>query len=389
MNDIMHIPSDAWITLTRYSFINTTIITSIIILLLIFITNKIKFLPKINIFFTYLVIFIIGIRLLTPFEFRFTRGISSYNVMHKVKEITNMNIISIGTNCNINVLHILCFIWVLGAVICLLKYFMGYIFLCKKANMMLPCEEERINKILSDVKDKYSFNFKTKVVIFPAFDAPSEFGLFKQTIFLNSNKYNDRELYYILLHELEHFHNKSNWFSIFLSVLSCVYWWNPIVKLFKNHMNELIETYVDDFVTQELSYAEKIDYLRCIFNICKSDKVNSNALTESILGKGKKNILLNRFKIVVDKKKINIPICILLLSIMFFYIFCSGRYVVQNAGLPPEEEINFESTDFTPENSYITKEKNIYVLHYNNGNVSFTVQNPILENLPNVPYIKN
>ena len=74
---------------------------------------------------------------------------------------------------------------------------------------------------------------------------------------------------------------------------------------------------------------------------------------------------------------------------MSFYIFCSGRYVVQNAGLPPEEEINFESNDFTSENSYITKDKNTYVLHYNNGNVSFTVQNPILENLPNVPYIKN
>ena len=100
--------------------------------------------------------------------------------------------------------------------------------------MMLPCEEERINKILSNIKDKNSFNFNTKIVIFPAFDAPSEFGLFRQTIFLNSNKYNDRELYYILLHELEHFHNKSNWFSMFLSVLNCVYWWNPIVKLFKN-----------------------------------------------------------------------------------------------------------------------------------------------------------
>ena len=277
MNNAMNIPPNPFIHFSLYTFINTITITSVLILLLIFLTDRIKFLPRINIGITYFVIIIIGIRLVFPFEFFFTKSIDSYVYMHKVKEIANTDILSIGTNNNVNVLHILCFIWIFGAIICLLKYFIGYCFLYKKSNIMLPCEEERINKILSDIKDKYSFNFNTKVIMFSAFDAPSEFGLLKQTIFLNSNKYSDRELYYILLHELEHFHNKSNWFSMFLSVVSCVYWWNPIVKLFKDHMNELIETYVDDFVTKELENDEKIDYLRCVFDIYKSENNTSNA----------------------------------------------------------------------------------------------------------------
>ena len=390
MNDVVHIPPDYFARLTLYSFINTIIITSIVVLLLVFITDRVNFLPKINIAFTYIFLLIIGLRFLLPFEFCFTKGINSPIIMNGIEEVVSTPIVSINIDNSINMLHILCFIWILGAVIFLSKYFLGYYFLCKKSNMMLPCEEERINKILSDIKDKYNFNFnfKTKVVIFPAFDTPSEFGLFRQTIFLNSNKYSDRELYYILLHELEHFHNKSNWFSMFLSVLSCVYWWNPIVKLFKNHMNELIETYVDDYVTKELAYDEKIDYLGCIFNIYKTDinnAENNNVLTESIIGIGKKNTLLNRCKVVVDNKKINIPICILLLFIMSFYVFCSGKYVVQNAEEPPEEDMSWTYSDFTPENSYIKKENGAYILYYNGKKL---LETNGLEYLPDIPYIE-
>ncbi len=389
MDNVAYIPTDYFARLTLYSFINTIIITSIVVLFLVFITDRIKFLPKINIAFTYIFILIIGLRFLLPFEFCFTKGIDSYTIMHRIKEVANTSVIYINTDSSINVLHIICFIWILGAVICLLKYFIGYCFLYKKANMMLPCEEERINKILSDIKNKYSFNFNTKVVIFPAFDAPSEFGLFRQTIFLNSNKYNDRELYYILLHELEHFHNKSNWFSLFLSVLSCVYWWNPIVKLFKNHMNELIETYVDDFVTKELENDEKIDYLRCVYNIYKTDVnnvENNNVLTESIIGVGKKNTLLNRFKIVIDRKKISIPICILLLFIMSFYVFFSGKYVVQNREEPLENELNIIG-NLTADNSYIKRENGRYVLYYNGKKL---IESSDLESLPHkIPYMEN
>ena len=358
MSDVMHIPSDSWITLTRYSFINTTIFTGIIILLLIFITNKIKFLPKINIVFTYLFILIIGIRLLTPFEFRFTRGISSYHVMHKIKEITNTTVIPIGTDSSISVLNVLCFIWILGAVISLSKYFAGYYFLCKNANRIPPCDNDRINNVLNTLKNKYNFNFNTRVVVFSGFDSPSEFGLLNQTIFLNTDNYNESELYFILLHELEHFHNKSNYINVFMNIVCCVYWWNPILKLFKDHVDELIETYVDDFVSSELDRNEKYNYMKCIFDIYKSEGnlSKSNTPTESIIGIGRKNKLLNRFKVMAENKKINTSICILLLLIMSFYMFCSGRYVVQNAEEPPKEDMSWTYSDFTPENSYIKKE---------------------------------
>lgn len=387
MSDVVYIPPDYFVRLTLYSFINTIIVTSIFILLLVFITGRIKFLPKINIAFTYMSVLIIGIRLLLPFEFCFTKGISSPVIMHGIKEAVNIPVIPIFADNSINVLHILCLIWILGAVICLSKYFAGYYFLYKKANLMLPCEDDRINKILTHIKDKHGFNFNTKIVIFQVFNVPSEFGLFKETIFLNDKEYSDRELYYILLHELEHFHNKSNWINMFLSVICCVYWWNPIVKLFKNHINELIETYVDNFVTKELVYNEKVDYLNCIFNIYKTDdKIYNDFMTEAIIGTGKNNKLLNRFKVVIDNKKINIPICILLLFVMSFYVFCSGRYVIQSSGEPPKEDLA-NIMDGNANNSYIVKENGYYVLYYNGEGL---MRSSDLKDLPNdVPYLEN
>ena len=79
-----------------------------------------------------------------------------------------------------------------------------------------------------------------------------------------------------------------------MNIVCCVYWWNPILKLFKNHVDELIETYVDDFVTSELDCNEKYNYMKCIFDIYRSEDNLSkdSAPTESIIGIGRKNNLL-------------------------------------------------------------------------------------------------
>ena len=160
------------------------------------------------------------------------------------------------------------------------------------------------------------------------------------------------------------------------------------MKLFKNHVDELIETYVDSFVAKELSHDEKYDYLRCIFDIYKSDNnKNNRALTESIIGIGSKNKLLNRFKTLAENKNINTPICVLMLIIMSFYVFCSARYVVQPAGEPPKAELMPLTGDmFNSSNSYIVKEGDYYVLFYNGERL---LKNPNMKELPNVPIVKN
>ena len=71
---------------------------------------------------------------------------------------------------------------------------------------------------------------------------------------------------------------------------------------------------------------------------------------------------------------------------MSFYVFCSGRYVVQNSGDPPEEDMNWTYSDFTPENSYLIKENGTYILYYKGERF---LKDPVLEKIPDVPIIEN
>lgn len=348
--------------------VNTTVMTSLFILFVIFIIEKTKILPRVKIGFIYIIIIIIGLRLLLPFEFRFQKYIKSTIIMTSVRDFMRAPVLEIST-VNICIQHFLAGLWILGAVIYLYRYFSKYYRLCRVAGLMPEAESGKACDILENLKTVYGFDFKTKLIVNKMIDFPAEFGIFKQTIFLNDYEYTDKEFEFILLHELAHYKNGSNIMNMFVSILCCLYWWNPIMWLFRSRIDEIVEIYVDDFVVNGLTKGERAKYMDCIFKVYNviNSRGTASFPAELITGKGRRNLILDRFKIISDSRVKNDIACAFLAIITLLYALSIGIIIQSSYGKPSEEDMSPIFDDINQENSYITYEDDGYYHLYYNG----------------------
>ncbi len=129
---------------------------------------------------------------------------------------------------------------------------------------------------------------------------------------MNSENYSENELYYILFHELSHFKNGSNQITIFINIIVSVYWWNPVVKLFKKHIEVLLEIYTDRNVSVKLSEKEKAGYLKCLYNVMQNiiGLKSDNAVQTPVIGGFSDNAAVNRFMLIISKGKTSVPVSV-------------------------------------------------------------------------------
>lgn len=358
------------ITITPYSIFTVTVFTSICILIFIAITSIKYIMIKLPMWIVMLFMLVTGLRLLFPVEISFlSYNISSFENMPYFDEIINRNVSTItllSENINITVGTLFCIVWLVGIIISLFLYFGKYYFLCKNVKYTPSTDNEMVLYTLERIKLEQNYKFNSKVVMNSGVTFPSEFGCLNQTIFINDQMYGERELYYILLHELTHFQIKTNWIKLIMDCMYSLFWWNPVIYFLRYHVENLLEIYVDAYVTKNLDCQTRVEYLRCILNVYQTSDspdvipefIHSMTITST------ERILKKRFALIIKDHKANIPICISFILILLFYVYASGRYVIQPAYEPPIEDI--VTPKFTSENSYIVKDGDFYVLYYNN-----------------------
>ena len=358
------------IAITPYSIFTVTVFTSICILIFIALTSIKYIMIKLPMWILLMFMLVTGLRLLFPVEFSFlSYNISSFENMPYFDEIINRNVSVISRlseNINITVGTLFCIVWLMGIIVSLLLYFGKYYSLCKNVKYTPATNSKIVLDTLERIKREQNYTFNSKVIMNSGVTFPSEFGCLNQTIFINDQTYSEKELYYVLLHELTHFHIKTNWIKLIMDCIYSLFWWNPVIYLLRCHVENLLEVYVDAYVTKDLDWRLRAEYLQCILDAYKISD-SPDAIPEfihSMTITSTEKVLKKRFNLIIKDHKTNIPICISFILILVFYLYASGRYVIQPAYEPPIEDI--ATPKFTSENSYIVKDGDFYVLYYNN-----------------------
>ena len=379
------------IDLTPYSILWVTVVTCVFIVLFIFITRMKAVISKVPMWITMSLAFIMCLRLLFPVEFLcFSKTLLSFNVFPHINDVFYADITAINNvvpDIRLTVVNVFCFVWVSGAVVFIVNYIRKYNKLCKMIKHIAPSDDPLITDTLNRIKAEHNFKFDVKIIVNGAIPSPSEFGFFRQVIFLNDYKYTAEELNYILLHELTHFYNKSNWIKLFMDMVKSILWWNPVIYMLQEHIDNLLEIYVDTYVVRDSIAEYRLGYLECICNVFKRSiplnmcSAESNYV-HSMAAVSSSSVLKMRYNAICLDHRNNITACVTAFLIILIYIFISGRYVVQPGYEPTEEDMYVP--EITSENSYIVKEGDMYVL-YCEG-TSYLVS-PDLESLPQVPLI--
>lgn len=300
-----------------YSLVTIILVISVFMLLFILLTKFNSIVLRIPVEAVYVILAIVGLRLLLPFEISsLSYELNSYGIMAKLNNFFKYVVFELGS-VKVTIMLLICTIWIIGAIISLFKYFVGYVNFCIAVSRIPEIHNKRLAKQLDLIYSKYSFKHKPKVIMNKAIGYPAEFGYFKQTIIINEYDYTDKELYYILLHELAHYQIKTNTARLCVKILTAVFWWNPIMHYFKEHFEELMEMYVDNFVVKNLDSIEREDYMRCLllsYKISVAHENSSIAFINPMAKPSRNNVFIHRFEVISKKAKTNIPICISIIT---------------------------------------------------------------------------
>ena len=169
-------------------------------------------------------------------------------------------------------------------------------------------------------------------------NSPIIFAIFRPVIVVPKNlAISDREsLTYILYHEATHAKHWDNFWKFLANVSTCIYWFNPLIWLLKNHMSFDIEKSCDEDVLKIAGGDHRYKYAASILNLLE----NSKAITIMAQNFSSRKQIYERMVAIMKYKKMKISGLILSAAICsmgvatFFLPQVAAAQQLVNTSLP-------------------------------------------------------
>lgn len=390
------------------SLFSSSLALTILILILYVIIKINRMLKHLGVICIYCFALMILIRGFLPFEvkvFHITKTYPSNMLIPMVQNIVNT---SLTKSSSFTILTLLIFLWLFIASIKLSKKIVGYYVYYKKI-FYITCSQRtkaygnkcstrytkhyavissNITEIFYLASNKiFKKNIPCHLLQLNNLNTPAVFGLITPTIILPNIPYNDKDLYYIFLHELLHIKHKDFFVKILCDILSALYWWNPIISiLYPLLIRQLQELKVDYFICKLASKKTKSHYLECIkktivYSANRSHK-NSHSLYSFCDNSSNKKIM-QRLKFITMKNDVNNRFNLVHLLIFFVIILLSFSFIVEAFNQPEFSEKGEKVFYKNKVNSYFIKNGSEYDLYLSGKYVYTTsVIIPDFQDLP-------
>lgn len=189
------------------------------------------------------------------------------------------------------------------------------------------------------------------------FPTPIMTGFRRPVIFLPPDiaDLDDRQIEYILRHEISHYIKGDLWYILGIRLLVCLLWWNPAVYLLHRSVIQLLELRSDQLACQSLNMEEKVNYSAVILEQLRNALGKEKGLVSAgFIGISEKRYLKHRIKLLTSSshKKTSPWMTSMIVAICILLFVGSYMFIVQPAALPDDPN----DTDFvfpTPENAYL------------------------------------
>lgn len=224
-----------------------------------------------------------------------------------------------------------------------------------------------MNGAVSRIAEEYKMRIVPEVRLMKA-EAVSPFaiGFFHNTVYLPNIDFEEKSMRYVLKHELFHCSNKDILKKWFFILVNAVHWFNPLVWMMRELVNQDIELLCDEEVLRDADREERKAYCELIMSyVHVGTAANLSVSTGYMQGVG---FMKQRFEnILIEKKKrkgiiaaVGI-VCVLLLVSSWIHIkvpvIVADAEYQAFAGVMNEENV-----------TVITyREDNLMTLYYTNG----------------------
>lgn len=346
------------------SFLSTLFLCGLLLIYIRFFFSNIDSIIQIGMKGILILIGIILIRLIFPFEFVFSYTVASRCVMPQMKDILNYSIVY-----DFTIGHFLILLWILGMLFSTVKTIKTRLGFGKFMRRIPQLPSSHIHKMLYAITQEDKSAKKFQVVYSKYVLTPMLYGFGNPYIILPAIELTEKEWFFVLKHELAHYHNKDLYIKMLIQLLKIIYWWNPMIYFLDSEINKMLEIRADFVATKQLTEYEKVEYLDCLLKVAKNQPIENHNFYSIAFKSGECSLLKQRFYFMLKNYKysnhINIRQFSKILPIIFL-LCASFIFVFEPYSMHPDDAIGIFKLD--PKTSYLViNTKGGYDLYIDNN----------------------
>ncbi|MGF7019015.1 beta-lactamase regulating signal transducer with metallopeptidase domain [Lachnospiraceae bacterium PF1-21] len=355
--------------ITFFSFFMAMFWSSLIIFC-VFLFRKLGLLTKKMSIISIILIYLFSIfRALLPFDFPNSRGIALDGLFSDFYKLVYLNKFPF-LNLSISLFQLFLIVWFSGTLILLITFARRYYKILTVVHTYEKADSPDLTNALKRVHSQIGKTLDITIRYSKQISVPMGIGIINKTVVLPHRLYEEKDLYYTLLHEYTHFANHDLLFKMLTQFYCYLFWWNPVVYLLKVDLAQTLELKCDLHVTEKMTINQKIEYLTCLMNTLKeSNSSQTRASYNSVALVAEGSNMVERFERI--SKNIDSPpkkvISFSFLSLLTIIVMLSYLFVFHPEYEPPADEFSGPDTyEITQENSFILSEGDKFYVIYNN-----------------------
>lgn len=167
----------------------------------------------------------------------------------------------------ITIMRFLSLLWISGSILCTARLARSYIRHHKLLSGYERVKDEAFQKMITEINSTYRRKKSFTVVFGKADTTPYLFGIFRPCIVIPKIELSLEEWQFIFRHEMAHFYQGDLLVRFFLNFAHAIYWWNPVINIFRNQFVKLQEINTDFNVISNLDNRNKLKYMECLSHL--------------------------------------------------------------------------------------------------------------------------
>lgn len=233
---------------------------------------------------------------------------------------------------------ILVLVWGIGFLAVLFYYLIGHGLFCRKIRQKSECcTDKNILAVTIKISRELGLKRIPQVrVIKDVQTGPFTVGFFRNMIVLPDMEYQERDLQYIIRHELVHCADRDTRLKVFYVIINAVHWFNPLVWLMKSMVDQDMELECDEKVLMTASKEERSEYSEILMSCIGTDRSGRSVLSTGYVHGVK--FIKKRFSNIFNTQKksgkaIGCVLAVLLAMVSGMIGFEAGRTVYAKSGI--------------------------------------------------------
>lgn len=186
-------------------------------------------------------------------------------------------------------------------------------------------------RLLSDCREKLGVKTRAALYRNALVGSPIMTGFFRPSIILPTEALGERELRYVLVHELQHYKQRDMFYKWLIQLVVCAHWFNPLVYLLEREVNRACELSCDEAVISALDEQGRREYGDVLIWFSKAGKNFNNTSAAVTLTEGAKHLKERLGAIMSYKKKTKLILAASLAAALALSAggFAIGAYAAQ------------------------------------------------------------